>query len=70
MTQPQPVLLKDQAALVTGGGSGLGAALCEELARRGARVLVVDQKEDKALQTVQALADAGFHAEALAADVS
>ncbi len=70
MTQPQPVLLTDQAALVTGGGSGLGAALCEQLAGRGARVLVVDLKEDAARQTAQKLAEAGHHAEALACDVS
>lgn len=70
MSQPQPVLLKDQATLVTGGGSGLGAALCEQLAGRGARVLVVDLKEEAARQTAQRLAEAGHRAEALACDVS
>ncbi len=70
MSQPQPVPLQDQAVLVTGGGSGLGAALCEQLAGRGARVLVVDLKEDSARQTAQRLADAGHRAEALACDVS
>lgn len=70
MSQPQPVLLKDQAALVTGGGSGLGAALCEQLAGRGARVLVVDLREEAARQTALRLAEAGHRAEALACDVS
>lgn len=70
MTLAQPVPLKDQAALVTGGGSGLGAALCEQLAGRGARVLVVDLTEDKALKTVNRLTEAGCRAEALACDVS
>lgn len=70
MSQPQPVLLKDQAVLVTGGGSGLGAALCEQLAGRGARVLAVDLKEEAARQTAQKLAEAGHRVEALACDVS
>src|SRR5437868_12917904 len=34
--------LKDQAAIVTGGASGLGAATARRLAARGARVAVCD----------------------------
>jgi NAD(P)-dependent dehydrogenase (short-subunit alcohol dehydrogenase family) len=34
--------LEGQAALVTGGGSGLGAATARELARQGAKVAVLD----------------------------
>jgi NAD(P)-dependent dehydrogenase (short-subunit alcohol dehydrogenase family) len=37
--------LSGQAAIVTGGGSGLGAATAEALARAGARVAVVDLNE-------------------------
>ena len=34
--------IQGQAALVTGGGSGLGEAVARELARQGAKVAVVD----------------------------
>ena len=34
--------IQGQAALVTGGGSGLGAATARELARRGAKVALLD----------------------------
>jgi len=34
--------LQDQVAIVTGGASGIGRAVCEELARRGALAVVAD----------------------------
>jgi NAD(P)-dependent dehydrogenase (short-subunit alcohol dehydrogenase family) len=34
--------LKDEVAVVTGGASGIGRALCEELGRRGVFVVVAD----------------------------
>jgi NAD(P)-dependent dehydrogenase (short-subunit alcohol dehydrogenase family) len=37
--------IEGQAALVTGGGSGLGEAVAKELARLGARVAVLDVNE-------------------------
>lgn len=40
--------IESQSALVTGGGSGLGAAVARELARQGARVAVLDVNEDNA----------------------
>ena len=70
MTLAQPVVLKGQAALVTGGGSGLGAALCEQLAARGARVMVVDLSADTAQAKAEQLAACGCEADALGCDVS
>jgi len=36
------------SAIVTGGASGLGAATARALAKRGARVVILDRQEDKA----------------------
>jgi NAD(P)-dependent dehydrogenase (short-subunit alcohol dehydrogenase family) len=44
--------IEGQAALVTGGGSGLGAAVAHELARQGAKVTVLDVN----LEAAQAVA--------------
>ena len=57
--------IEGQAALVTGGGSGLGAATARELARRGARVALLDVNLEKA----EAVA-AEFGGLALQCDVS
>ena len=35
-------LLDGQAAVVTGGGSGIGRATCRRMAQEGARVAVLD----------------------------
>lgn len=40
--------LEGRVILVTGGGSGLGAALCEQLVEQGARVAVCDIDERRA----------------------
>lgn len=42
------MIIQGQAALVTGGGSGLGEATAHELARLGARVAVLDMNRDNA----------------------
>lgn len=47
--------LEGTAAIVTGGGSGLGRATAEALAVRGARVAVLDRNEEAAQEVVRAI---------------
>ena len=48
--------LQDKIALVTGGGQGLGQAICQRLAAEGAHVIVVDLNSDAATTTAAAIA--------------
>jgi NAD(P)-dependent dehydrogenase (short-subunit alcohol dehydrogenase family) len=56
MTQHAGMTVHGSVALVTGGGSGIGAALVRELVLRGARVVAVsDLTAERARRTVDAL---------------
>ncbi len=57
-------------AVVTGAGSGIGAAFAVELARRGGRVVCSDIDAATAQLTVDAIIDQGGHAVAVRCDVS
>jgi NAD(P)-dependent dehydrogenase (short-subunit alcohol dehydrogenase family) len=61
---------ENAVAIVTGGGMGLGEALCEELAHRGATVVIADINGDAARQLAARLADRGATAAAVRVDVA
>lgn len=50
--------LEGASVLITGGGSGIGAALCEGFARQGARVAFIDIAEEPSRALVGRLSDA------------
>jgi NAD(P)-dependent dehydrogenase (short-subunit alcohol dehydrogenase family) len=59
-----------KVAIVTGGGSGIGQALCEELAHRGSMVVVADINDDCAQQVATAITQRGGRAYAAHINVS
>jgi len=62
--------VRDRAAIVTGGGSGIGRGLALALAARGARVVVADILEDRAREVADEIGRAGGAALPVACDVS
>ncbi|WP_028600986.1 SDR family NAD(P)-dependent oxidoreductase [Ottowia thiooxydans] len=62
------MIIQGQAALVTGGGSGLGEATARELARQGAKVAVLDINMDNARRVADAIIAAHGTGTALAVE--
>ncbi len=61
---------KDKVAIVTGGGSGLGRALCRELATRGSICVVTDLNIEGAREVSEAINADGGRSCALKLDVT
>jgi len=63
--------LTDRTAVVTGGGTGIGAAVCSALVAAGVRqvLLTYSRSADEAERTAAALRDAGASAQAVPLDV-
>ena len=62
--------LKEQVAFVTGGGQGLGAAICRTLGEAGATIVVADIRHDLAKAMADGLERDGIKAMALPLDVA
>jgi NAD(P)-dependent dehydrogenase (short-subunit alcohol dehydrogenase family) len=62
--------LKDQVALVTGGGRGIGRVIAQTLAAAGASVAVLSRSDEELAETVRLIEKTGGRAAAYPADVT
>ena len=59
-----------KTVVVTGGGGGIGGALCREFAAEGARVAVLDRAAGPAQEVADALISSGAQALAVTCDIT
>ncbi|MBY5445427.1 L-iditol 2-dehydrogenase [Rhizobium leguminosarum] len=67
MTHTETARLSGKVALVTGGASGIGKAVCERFVAEGARVVVADLDGERCARVAEAI---GPHAWGVALDVT
>jgi NAD(P)-dependent dehydrogenase (short-subunit alcohol dehydrogenase family) len=70
VSRSQSALLDEKVALVTGGASGIGAAICAEFAAQGAKLVIADVDAGKADGVARKLVDGGAEAITVNADVT
>jgi NAD(P)-dependent dehydrogenase (short-subunit alcohol dehydrogenase family) len=62
--------LRDKVAIVTGGGTGIGEAICLTFAREGAKLVVNGLPDDPITDVVTAILEAWTHKETGAVDAA
>jgi len=62
--------LKNKAAVITGGGSGIGKAIAKLFAKQGAAVHIIELNADAAHETINEIQAEGAEAYAYSADVT
>lgn len=62
--------LDGRVAVVSGGGGGIGSAICLRLARDGARIMVADRDEERAKASARAVVEQGGEASPITVDVT
>ncbi len=61
---------KGKYAVVTGGGTGIGAAVARELGRRGAHVFITGRRREELVELQAAIERSGTHVYAFSGDIS
>ncbi len=61
---------ENQAAVITGGGTGIGFAIAEKLAGEGAKIWILDRDAALAEEAVNSLNDKGYQSGFIATDIS